>query len=134
MFVLQDWVSNVGYKMQSILISGLRAPDQKTKATKKCIRWLRARCQINADPAKESYMETVFPDDIMIDAAMDELEYCPVHYVHHFADSMAVLGYHHPDPNVCKTALKIHNLVAVELFHFHPETKEEFLIRHEDKI
>lgn len=134
MFVLQDWVSGVGLKMQSILISGLRAPDQKTKAVKKCIRWLRARCQINADPKKESYMETVFPDDAMIDKAMDELEYCPVHYVHHFADSMAVCAYHHPDKNVCDIALKIHNLIAVELFHFHPETKEEFLIRHVDKI
>lgn len=134
MFVLQDWVAQVGCKMQSILISGLRAPDQKTKAVKKCVRWLRARCQINADPKKESYMETVWPDDTMIDVAMDELEYTPVHYAHHFADSMAVCAYHHPDQKVRNTALKIHTLVAVELFHFHPETKEEFLDRHKDKF
>lgn len=134
MFVLQNWVSGVGCKMQSILISGLRAPDQYTKNTKKCIRWLRSKCQIDADPKKQSYMETVTIDDTVIDAAMDELEYCAVHYVHHFADSMAVLGYHHPSIDVCRTALKIHELVAVELFHFHPETRDEFLIRHEDKI
>ena len=34
-FVLQPWVAEVGLKMQSILLSGLRAPDQKTDAIKK---------------------------------------------------------------------------------------------------
>ncbi len=133
MFVLQDWVADVGCKMQSILISGLRAPDQKTKGVKKCVRWLRSKCQIDADPKKQSYMETIKIEDF-VEMAIDELEYCTVHYAHHFADSLAVLGYHHPDPNVRVAALKIHNLVAVELFHFRPETKEEFLIRHRDKI
>ena len=115
------------------MISGLRAPDQKTKGIKKCVRWLRSKCQIDADPKKQSYMETIKITDY-IDMAIDELEYCAVHYAHHFADSLAVLAYHHPDPNVCKIALEIHTLVAVELFHFHPETEEEFLIRHADKI
>lgn len=134
MFVLQDWVADVGCKMQSILLSGLRAPDRYTKNVKKCTRWLRSKCQIDADPKKQSYMKTIEMSDNLIDAAMDELEYCAVHYAHHFADSFAVLGYHHPDSNVCKIALKIHTLVAVELFHFHPETKDEFLIRHIDKV
>ena len=134
MFVLQDWVAQVGCKMQSILISGLRAPDQKTKAVKKCVRWLRARCQINADPKKESYMQTIPMNYTMIDGAMDELEYTPVHYAHHFADSMAVCAYHHPDADVRSMCLYAHEQVAVELFHFHPESKEEFLERHKDKF
>lgn len=134
MFVLQDWISNVGYKMQSILLSGFRAPDQSTKGVKKCVRWLRSKCQVDADPKKQSYMQIINMSDELIDMAMDELEYCPVHYVHHFADSFAVLCYYHPDSEICDWALKIHNLIAVELFHFHPETKEEFLIRHRDKM
>lgn len=134
MFVLQDWVADVGCKMQSILISGLRAPDQETKAIKKCVRWMRSKCQIDADPAKQSYMKTIAMTSELIDLAMDELEYCAVHYAHHFADSFVVMAYHHPDKTVRFWCLKIHNLVAVELFHFHPETEEEFLIRHRDKI
>ena len=133
MFVLQEWVANVGCKMQSILISGLRATDQKTKGIKKCIRWLRAKCQIDADPKKQSYMETIKIEDFS-EIVIDELEYCTVHYTHHFADSLAVLAYHHPDSNVCIKALILHTLVATELFHFHPESKEEFLTRHMDKI
>lgn len=134
MFVLQNWVADVGCKMQSILLSGLRAPDQHTISTKKCARWLRSKCQIDADPKKQSYMQTIKISDDLINAAMDELEYCPVHYAHHFADSFAVLAYYHPSLTVRSWALKIHTLVAVELFHFHPETREEFLDRHIDKI
>ncbi len=132
--VLQKWVGEVGCKMQSILLSGFRAPDQHTKKVKKCVRWLRSKCQVDADPKKQSYMETISMDDALIDEAMDELEYCPVHYVHHFADSFAVLAYHHPDKEVSDIALKIHSLVATELFHFVPETREQFFHRHRDKM
>lgn len=134
MTVLQPWVGYVGYKMQSILLSGFRAPDQATNKAKKCVRWLRSKCQIDADPKKQSYMQTIIMDDDLINTAMDELEYCPVHYVHHFADSFAVLAYYHPVKHVQAVALKIHSLVATELFHFVPETREQFLHRHRDKI
>ena len=134
MIVLQEWVGKVGCKMQSILLSGFRAPDQKTVAVKKCVRWLRAQCQVDADPGKQSYMKQITMCNDLIDAAMDEAEYCAVHYVHHLADSFAVLGYHHPDAGVRTWARKLHGQVAVELFHFHPESQEEFLIRHRDKF
>jgi len=134
MFVLQDWVKNVGCKMQSILLSGFRAPDQNTVAVKECVRWLRAQCQVDADPGKQSYMKSITMSRELIDAAMDELEYCPVHYVHHLADSFAVLAYHSRDEHVQELAIYLHNEVAVELFHFVPETREQFLTRHKDKF
>lgn len=134
MFVLQEWVKDVGCKMQSILLSGFRAPDQNTVAVKKCVRWLRACCQVDADPGKQSYMKSIEMTTELIDAAMDELEYCPVHYTHHLADSFAVLAYHHPDGNVRPLAVYLHNQVAIELFHFVPETREQFLTRHRDKF
>jgi len=132
-FVLQPWVADVGLKMQSILLSGLRAPDASTKAVKLAVRWLRSKCQLDADPKKQSYMQTVDMNRRLIDPAMDELEYLPVHYVHHLADAFAVVAYHHPNELVAKMAYEFHEQVAVELFHFHPETKEEFLERHKDK-
>jgi len=133
-FVLQSWVAGVGLKMQSILLSGFRAPDQKTSAVKKCVRWLRGNCQIDADPSKQSYMQTIPMSEELIQAAMDELEYCPVHYVHHFADSFRVMSLFHPDKTVCEFAYRIHYLVAEELFHFVPEADAVFLARHRDKI
>ena len=133
MFVLQNWVAKAGLKMQSILLSGLRAPDNKTKAVKKCVRWLRASCQLDADPQKQSYMETIGMDTSIINEAMDELEYCTVHYAHHFADAFAVMAYFHPDEEVRERAYEIHYLVAEELFHFQPESREMFMRRHVDK-
>lgn len=132
-FVLQSWVEEVGCKMQSILLSGLRAPDAPTQATKKCVRWLRGRCQLDADPQKQSYMQNVSMSCELIDAAMDECEYLPVHYVHHLADAFAVVAYHHPDERVREHAYYLHQQVAVELFHFKPESREEFISRHQDR-
>lgn len=133
-FVLQPWVSEIGLKMQSILLSGLRAPDVHTSAVKKCIRWLRGVTQIDADPKKQSYMQTVTMNPTLIEEAMDELEYLPVHYAHHFADAFAVVAYGHPNEQIRYYALSLHREVAVELFHFHPETREEFLNRHQDEM
>jgi hypothetical protein len=132
-FVLQPWVAGVGLKMQSILLSGFRAPDAKTSAVKKCVRWLRGNCQVDADPGKQSYMQTVAMTGDLIDLAMDELEYLPVHYVHHLADSFRILSLFHPNEAVCNLAFYLHGQVAEELFHFKPETDEEFLVRHRDK-
>lgn len=134
MLVLQPWLDKVGLKQQSILQSGFRNPDHKTVAIKKCVRWMRAQCQINADPTKQGYMQDITMDDALIEAAMDELEYCAVHYAHHFADAFAVVAFHHPDEMTRHWAGKIYYEVADELFHFHCLTKTEFTYRHRDKI
>lgn len=132
-FVLQNWVSLVGLKMQSILLSGLRAPDAKAPNVKKCVRWMRGNCQIDADPSKQSYMQTIEMSYELIDEAMDELEYLPCHYAHHFADAFRVVSLYHPDTLIREIAYRIHYLVAEELFHFKPETGNEFVERHKDK-
>lgn len=132
-FVLKPWVAGVGLKMQSILLSGLRAPDVKAPNVKKCVRWLRSQCQIDADPAKQSYMQTITMNPQLIDDALDELEYCSCHYTHHFADSFRVLALFHCDEAVKGWASTIHNSVAEEIFHFKPETDYEFIERHKDK-
>ena len=134
MFVLQPWVSEVGLKLQSILLSGLRAPDIKTTGVKKVVRWLRGLCQIDADPKKQSYMQTVVLNDDLVELAIDELEYLTCHYAHHFADSLRVVAEFHPDGAVRAQAWKLHFLVAEEIFHFVPETSEVFQQRHRDKI
>ena len=132
MFVLQEWVSGVGMKMQSILLSGLRAPDTKTSAVEKIVRWMRSCCQIDADPQKQSYMQTIEITNSLIEEAIGECEYLQVHYLHHLADALRVIAIQHPNMTFRFNALTIHNLIATELFHFHPETKMEFLERHKD--
>jgi len=130
--VLKQWVMDAGWKMQSILLSGLRAPDFPTVATKKICRWMRAECQNNADPSK-GYMEPQVFSTELVEDCMNELEYLPCHYVHHFADALAVVAYYHFNKEARANALHVHGLIATEIFHFKPETQEEFIERHKDK-
>lgn len=134
MFVLQEWLKDVGCKQQSILMSGLRSPDHQTVAIKQCVRWLRAQCQVDADPTKQGYMKTVEIHTALMDRAIEELEYCAVHYAHHFADAFAVVAFNHPDQVVVRHACYLYSQVAEECFHFHPMTKEEFITRHRDRF
>ncbi len=129
--VLLPWVQAMPWKMQSILISGLRAPDFKTSAVKKICRWMRPVCQNNADLSK-GYMEPQVLNQQLIDQAMDELEYLPCHYVHHFADALRVIAIYAPEGQDRDFANAVHKEVAVEIFHFRPETREEFIFRHRD--
>jgi hypothetical protein len=129
--VLQPWVEKIPWKQQSILFSSLRGPDQDyLKAIKLVSRWMRSVSQQNADPSKPYMAITTLPDPSDLDK---ELEHCTVHFVHHFADGLAVIAYHHPDESVARYAATLHYHIAEELFHFVPEPRGVFLVRHRDK-
>jgi hypothetical protein len=133
-WVFREWLSKNGWKMQSIFVNGLRAPDVKTSAVKKCVRWMRTVSCHNADPSKaDCYMSAPPLTDELVEQCVDELEYLTCHYVHHFADSMRIVALFHPDMHVRSWALKLHNLIAEEIFHFVPETDVVFVERHKDK-
>lgn len=131
--VMLPWLMKAPWKMQSIFLSGLRAPDVHTTATKRIVRWMRGLSQQNADPSK-GYMEPQYVTPELMNLRLDELEYLTCHYVHHFADSLRVLSLYHPDQVARDFALAVHNEVAVEIFHFKPETDQEFTHRHRDKV
>ncbi len=133
--VLQPWVEKIGWKMQSILFSGLRGPDnQQCANVKKVGRWLRSISQNNADPSKD-YMKaseiSAPPEAKLLDK---ELENLPVHFVHHFADALRIVAIFHPEESTRKYAWDVHYFIAEELFHFVPESDYRFLARHEDKV
>ena len=73
-------------------------------------------------------------DEELIQLAVKELEYLPCHYVHHLADSMRIMALFHPDEETRMWAYRLHYLVAEELFHFQPETDDQFRDRHRDKV
>ena len=133
--VFQSWFDKNGWKMQSIFVNGLRAPDQKTTYVKKFVRWMRTVACHDADPNKpDCYMTAPPMSNELIEQAVDELEYLPCHYVHHLADAARIVSLFHPSESVRDYAYYLHYRVAEELFHFKPETDEEFLARHTDKV
>jgi hypothetical protein len=129
--VLQDWVAALGWKQQSILLSGMRGPDVGNVPSIKSVnRWLRTISQHNADPSKDYMKKAPLPEPLDL---CDELEFLPVHYVHHLADALAVVAYNHPSRDVALQAAAYHYRIAEELFHFVPEQPEVFALRHRDK-
>lgn len=130
--VVQPWLRNLPWKQQSILFSGLRGPDAANiPATKSVNRWMRTVTQHNADPSKNYMSQDGLPTALDL---TDELEFLPCHYVHHLADSLAVIAYSHPEQDVREQAYDYHAFIAEELFHFVPEVPEAFFWRHRDKI
>jgi hypothetical protein len=117
--------------MQSILFSGLRGPDHMLfPKIKQVSKWMRAVSQNNADPSKPYMNNIVLPKPEELEK---ELEHCFVHFVHHFADALAVIGYHHPNQNTAMYACRLHYYIAEELFHFQPESPFVFDVRHRTK-
>src|ERR1700676_4514257 len=117
--VVQPWLTDSGLKMQSIFMNGLRAPDAKTKGVKSLVRWMRTISCFNADPEKpDCYMSAPPITDDLIELPLDDLEYLPCHYVHHFADAMRVVSIHHPEIYVRDVAYRVHLQIAEEIFHF----------------
>lgn len=91
---------------------------------------MRSVSQNNADPSKP-YMNDIqlpFPQKME-----KELEHSPCHFVHHFADALAVIAYNHPDQHVAEQAAVYHHYIAEEVFHFRPEDPATFVMRHRDK-
>jgi hypothetical protein len=129
--VLQSWVQQLPWKQQSILLSGLRGPDQVfLKSTKQVTKWMRAVSQHNADPSKPYMNGIVLP---ALPALEKELEHLPCHFVHHLADALAVIAYGHPNREVREYAFSVHAYIAEEIFHFVPEHPTVFQWRHRDR-
>ena len=130
--VLQDWVGEIPWKCQSILLSGLRGPDHAHCPNVKAVtRWLRRVSQHNADPSGD-YMQTT-PLPAFVDVEK-ELEFLPCHFVHHLADAQRVVAIFHPLETVTTYAYGLHVWIALEMFHFMPESNETFLARRRDRV
>lgn len=130
--VLQDWVTEMPWKCQSILLSGLRGTDNGCPPAIKAVsRWLRTVSQHNADPSKGYMRAEPLPHALELCA---ELEYQTCHFVHHFADALRCIAIWHPDAMVTDRAYEYHYRIAEELFHFVPEEKATFIARHRDKV
>jgi len=129
--VLQPWVMELPWKLQSILFSSLRGPDQEYLVNiKQVSKWMRSVTQQNADPSKPYMNNIELP---MVASLYKELEHCPCHFVHHFLDGLAIIAYCHPSNETSDYAARVHYHCAEELFHFVPEAPHIFWMRHRDK-
>ena len=129
--VLQDWMGELPWKQQSVILSSLRGPDtHRPEHVKKINRWLRAITQNNADTSTDYMLEISHP---LLEELQRDLEYCTMHYYCHLMHAMGIIGHNHPEEKTKNIAINYY-AAMVDFLHLNPETKDQMNKRLEDKV
>lgn len=125
--VLQDWMKQLNFKQQTVLLLGLRGPDQGTSnELKPLIRWLRSLVLYNADPAKNFMKGTEFTSiKTMERINPGVIDMLPVHYLQHLIVAIEVVAFKHPHLPTKGKAYQVYCELAHRL-NMLPETEEDF--------
>lgn len=128
--VLHDWVHELTFQMQALLLTAMRGPDANNKfnSAKAIIRYLRGsvikpagdwnRKNNNDFMWGEYHLFAGFADTFWGDH--DEF---PHHFIMHLVHCAEVLGYKHPDLFIRGKWIDFYDR-ACEAFHMNPETEE----------
>lgn len=126
--VQQLWTLNLPWKMQTVMLQGLRAPDTHfCKNTKTVSRWLRSIILNNADN-NHTFMcrKEKLPDWTDLE---NELNYCSLHFTTHFLYALEIVHYKHPEETVRKQAGFFYWGIVREMCHFEVEREKELDVR-----
>ncbi len=152
--VLQDWVMQLPFMQQSVLIAAMRGPDgvEKRHKSKLLCRWLRRCIVISAfdrialdnphHPGGGSYTGPSCSSNVMNDlweVPMDDvvkqylssIDDLPHHFHLHFLHGVEILGYKHISERIRAWWLKTY-LRFVHDMHLAPETQEQLDYRLND--
>lgn len=136
--VVQEWVGNLPFKMQTAMLCALRGCDGMAREdeVKVIARGIRRMTVLPSrkrviEPGGFLYfeMEHLAP---AVETVCGDLAKYPVHYVHHLMLACEVLGYFHPLEDVRKGFLNAYTSMVKEL-NLWPETKEQCLERADAK-
>lgn len=120
--VVLSWLASLPFKMQSVVFSGLRGPDNHhAPKLKALVRWLRPVTQRNADTCSDYMRTEQLPSWQEI---KKEIEFMSVHYYGHLMKALEIVAYKHPDEVVRKTAYGYYWEMC-ELLHLPPESESE---------
>lgn len=147
--VLHDWVHELPFQMQALLLTGMRGPDENNKynSAKAIVRYLRgavikpagewevlegAPYHIIGGPNNNDFMwgEYAQFNQFAIAFWSDHDEY-PHHFIMHLVHCAEIVGYFHPNVIVSKAFMNFY-LDACEAFHMNPETLQQLEARLND--
>lgn len=125
MLVLQDWVTHLSLKQQTVLFTALRGPDTlpKDNPAKRLCKFVRFAVLLNADTGSDFIDEGHVPYADKYKVTVDHDEY-PHHFLMHLVHTAEVIGYYHPMGNIRRFFYEFYHDMC-DAFHMHPETKEE---------
>lgn len=131
--VLQDWMLDISFKQQTVVLTALRGCDGTAKydPCKPFVKKLRSVVLKNASNIKDTKFmyNNISQEDI---TGMEWDEY-PLHFVTHFMHAVEIVGYHHQDTETRNWFKELY-LSMVDKLHLHPENKEECDYRLRDGV
>lgn len=129
--VQHKWLSDLPWKMQTVINQGLRAPDTHfCKNVKLVCRWMRGVVLQNAD--KDHTFMCSKKKLPKLEDIENEINYCSMHYTTHFVYSLEIIAYRHPNNEIRQIAKNYYRGIVAELLHFGLETRDEMEIRLSD--
>ncbi len=126
--VVQLWVFDLPWKMQTVMIQGMRAPDTHFCINTKIVsRWIRSIVLNNADK-NHSFMcrRKRLPKWEKLE---NELNYCSVHFFTHFLYALEIIGYKHPEEDKRTIAMGYYENLVNSMSHLNIETEKELDLR-----
>lgn len=159
--VLQDWVMELPFMQQSVLIAAMRGPDgvDKNHKSKALCKWLRRSIVISAfdkralldptHPAGGSYTGPSVTEadyagaiqgakenweqymDIRVKEFLSSIDNLPHHFTLHFIHAAEILGYKHSDKRVRYWWKKTYHRFCKDM-HMHAETEPQLDARLND--
>jgi hypothetical protein len=132
--VTQDWVQQLPWKMQSVLMTATRGPDEARHPGVKVLnRWIRGQLFHDADPANPFIKNGDDPIDLVSDEFLSgvehELEYLAVHYFGHLIHALEIIGYTHPDCDVQEIGMGVYRELCLRILHLPVEGYSVFASR-----
>lgn len=147
--VLQDWVCDLSFMQQSVLLSAIRGCDgiPKLHKSKNLVKWYRRCIVLSAfdgkaltSPCEEgggsytgqiSYCESCGDELALVHAVndyVDSRDELPMHYQLHMLHAFEILGYKHPDADIRAFWNALYRRI-VKAYQLNPETEEDMDFR-----
>lgn len=128
---VHDWLADLPFKMQAVVLCALRGPDgtSKESAAKPLVRRMRSvilKPAGSPGPSNQFMFNNVGPAEVM--RFLDDLDPYNVHWLLHFAYAAEIIGVMHPD-NIERDFWGGIYHGIVERFHMNPETRLQLFER-----
>lgn len=129
--VIKEWVSELPFTQQALLMLSLRGADgmPKYNSAKDVVHYMRDVILFPAYPnytgEPEGFMRADYNQwNAVVNAFFNDTDAYPMHFLMHLIHSAEVVGYNHPDETIRVCWLSFYEY-ACQCFHMNPETKDQ---------